>query len=217
LLDLAEADRAAGVMLVHGTVVCGSVVIGHAWLESNREAYDAVPHVTMPVAQYVAERGAVAERRYAFKEASRIMLTENHYGPWHEGADSNAHNAVMMTTHGGAKIAVDVKIAPLIRRLWDLGIETVQSCQEIEPGTAYIGFPNIAVARKFIRMGKPRERSRDRYYKPVLIGDRLSLAQLKAMGQEYMRAHCTVPFPTGDIPHLIKAFRSTARRPGSRP
>jgi len=218
LHDLAEADRATGVILVHGTVALDSVVIGHAWLESDGEAYDAADHVTMPVAEYVAERGAVAERRYAFKEASVEMLTKNHYGPWHEGAVSNTHKAVMMTTHGGAKIAVDVKIAPLIRRIWDFGIATVQSCQEIEPGTAYIAFPNIAAARKFIRMGRPRERARDRYYyKPVVIGDRLSLAQLKAMGQEYMHAHCTVPFPAKDIPHLFKAFRSAERRPGSHP
>jgi hypothetical protein len=111
-------------------------------------------------------------------------------------------------SHGDAKIAVDVKIAPLIRRLWDSGIDTVQSCQEIEPGTAYIGFPNIAVARRFIRMGRP-QRSRSRYYyNPIVVGDRFSLAELKAMGQEYMRAYCSVPFPAKDIPHLINAFRS---------
>jgi hypothetical protein len=37
----------------------------------------------MPVAQYVAERGAVAERRYTVKQAADIMRTEKHYGPWH--------------------------------------------------------------------------------------------------------------------------------------
>jgi hypothetical protein len=72
--------------------------------------------------------------------------------------------------HGDAKIAIDVKIAPLIRKLWDSGIDTVQSCQENEPGTAYIGFPSIAVARRFIRIGRPQERSRDRYYNQSWLG-----------------------------------------------
>jgi len=118
----------------------------------------------------------------------------------------NTHKTVKMV-HGGDKIAVDVKIAPLIRALWDFGIETVQSCQEIEPGTAYIGFPSRAVARKFIRVGRPKDYSRDPYYyKPVVVGDRFTLAELKAMKQEYMRTYCTVPFPAKDIPRLIKAF-----------
>jgi hypothetical protein len=38
------------------------------------------------------------------------------------------------------------------------------------------------------------------------------LAELKAMGQEYTRAYCSVPFPAKDIPHLIRAFRSKERR-----
>ena len=57
--DLANADRAAGVILVHGTVVFESVVIAHAWLEGDGKAYDAVAHVSMTVAQHVAERGFV--------------------------------------------------------------------------------------------------------------------------------------------------------------
>jgi hypothetical protein len=122
----------------------------------------------------------------------------------------------MKMVHGGAKIAVDVNIAPLIRTLWNSGwahrvisgIETVQSCQEIEPGTAYIGFPSRAVARKFIRAGRPKDYSRDPYYyKPVVVRDRFTLAELKAMGQEYLRDCCSVPFPAKEIPRLIRAFR----------
>jgi hypothetical protein len=46
--------------------------IGHACLESNNEAYDAVSHETMPIAQYVAEHGAIAERRYTLDEACKV-------------------------------------------------------------------------------------------------------------------------------------------------
>jgi hypothetical protein len=65
-----------GLVLVHGAVMVGASVIGHAWLESDGEAYDAVDHVTMPIAQYVAEQGAVAERRYTLKEAYQMMRAE---------------------------------------------------------------------------------------------------------------------------------------------
>jgi hypothetical protein len=85
LIDLAKADSASDVVLVHGAVMFGASVIGHAWLESDSEAYDAVDHVTMPT-QYVAEQGAVAEQRYTLKEAYQMMCAEKHYGPWHEGA-----------------------------------------------------------------------------------------------------------------------------------
>jgi len=57
--------------------------------------------------------------------------------------------------------------------------------------------------------------SRSRYYyNPIVVGDRFSLARLKAMGQEYMRAYCMVPFPAKELRHLIKVFRSKERRPG---
>jgi hypothetical protein len=88
LLDLNDAGKADGVTLVHGTVASphDGFPIAHAWLEGGDESYDAVDHVTIPVAQYVAERGAVAERRYAVKEAAQIMCAENHWRPWHETA-----------------------------------------------------------------------------------------------------------------------------------
>jgi hypothetical protein len=84
LFDLNDAGKADGVTLVHGTVAspAGGFPIEHAWLEGGGEAYDAVDHVTMPVAQYVAERGAVAERRYTLKEA--CARPERYFGPWHE-------------------------------------------------------------------------------------------------------------------------------------
>ena len=64
-------------------------VAGHAWLEGDGEVYDPVDHVTMPVVQYIAERGAVAERRYTLKEVSSLLMGPekiDHAGPWHESA-----------------------------------------------------------------------------------------------------------------------------------
>jgi hypothetical protein len=99
LFDLDDAGKADGVTLVHGTVAspCDGFPISHAWLEGHGEAYDAVDHVTMPVAQYVAERGAVAERRYTLKEACSIVCTEGHYhyDPWHQGGSLEALKRIM--------------------------------------------------------------------------------------------------------------------------
>jgi hypothetical protein len=88
LRDLDDAGKADGVNLVQGTVaspIDGSA-FAHAWLEGHGEAYDAVDHVTMLVAQYVAERGAVAERRYRLEEANKLGCTKGHWGPWHNTA-----------------------------------------------------------------------------------------------------------------------------------
>jgi hypothetical protein len=84
LFDLRDDGKADGVVLVHGTVASSGygLPIEHAWLEGGGEAYDAVAHVTLPIAQYVAERGAVAERRYTLKEV--CARTDRHFGPWHE-------------------------------------------------------------------------------------------------------------------------------------
>ena len=87
LFDIQYAGNADGVTLVHGTVKSPlrGIPIGHAWLESEDEAYDAVTHKTMPIAQYYAEQGAVAERRYTLQEMSKILLGGvKHFGPWHE-------------------------------------------------------------------------------------------------------------------------------------
>jgi hypothetical protein len=90
LLNLAQAGHADGVTLVHGTISVMGGPIGHAWLESDGEAYDAVAHETMPIAQYVAEHGAIAERRYTLDEALKVSQAQkpryyerHHYGPWH--------------------------------------------------------------------------------------------------------------------------------------
>jgi hypothetical protein len=87
LFDLHDANKADGVVLVHGTMTLKSGTIAdHAWLEGDGDVYDAVDHVTMPVAQYAAKRGAIAERRYTAKEVSSLVMRNeiDHYGPWHD-------------------------------------------------------------------------------------------------------------------------------------
>lgn len=51
---------------------------------------------------------------------------------------------------GGATAEVDIKLAPLIRGLYDAGILTCMSCQEIEPGITWLMFPRIKYALVFV-------------------------------------------------------------------
>ena len=89
LRDLDDAGNADAVTLVHGTVRTRSGPTPHAWLGSDYEAYDAVAHEIMPIDQYVAVHGAIAERRYSLKEANEISRRQGwHYGPWHDPWES---------------------------------------------------------------------------------------------------------------------------------
>lgn len=65
--------------LVHGTL---ESCIGHAWLEKEGTVYDRF----MPIAQYIEEYAALAERRYSAKEAAEAMLSAKRatWGPWHK-------------------------------------------------------------------------------------------------------------------------------------
>jgi hypothetical protein len=48
------------------------------------------------------------------------------------------------------RISVDVEMAPLLRKVWRLGIETWASCQDFDgSGQAYIVFPVPGLARHF--------------------------------------------------------------------
>jgi hypothetical protein len=88
MLDIHDAGNVDKVTLVHGIVRFDRLTLcAHAWLESeDGEAYDAVRHVIMPIAQYYKERGAIVERRYTLREAGLVMEETWTYGPWHQTA-----------------------------------------------------------------------------------------------------------------------------------
>lgn len=48
------------------------------------------------------------------------------------------------------KIEVDEGIAPLLKAMWDLGIETCNSCQENTPGIIWIEFSRVGDAEIFL-------------------------------------------------------------------
>jgi hypothetical protein len=109
---------------------------------------------------------------------------------------SHTHDTVKVHCSwlGGCDIDIDVKLAPLIRRLWDLAIETNESCQEARPGEACIEFPGTSDVEDFLSVA-PRN------YK-------VDLETLDAIkdGKRHIRVRLLVYFPTKDIPRLVKAF-----------
>jgi len=52
------------------------------------------------------------------------------------------HRAVIVEV-GVWREEIDEALAPLVREIWLAGIETMMSCQEVEPGIAWIEFPAV--------------------------------------------------------------------------
>ena len=75
------------VVLIHGTVDSPKIGrIGHAWVltPSNGRIYDPVLDQWYGAARYKATWSALEEARYYRTDAIRMLLTEGHFGPWHD-------------------------------------------------------------------------------------------------------------------------------------
>jgi hypothetical protein len=62
------------------------------------------------------------------------------------------HPTTLCSHPGGEEIGIDTRLAPLIRSLWRLAIQTSACCQEAElrKGKAYIAFETIKDAERFL-------------------------------------------------------------------
>ena len=109
---------------------------------------------------------------------------------------SHTHETVKVTCHwlGGCDIDIDVKLAPLIRQLWDQAIETNACCQEARPGEACIEFPGTGDVENFLAVA-PRNYEVD-----------LETSDAIRDGKRHVRVRLLVYFPTKDIPRLVKLF-----------
>ena len=109
---------------------------------------------------------------------------------------SHTHDTVKVNCPwlGGCDIDIDVKLAPLIRRLWDLTIQTNECCQEARPGEACIEFPGTGDVEDFLAVA-PRN-----YKVDLETWDGIK------DGRRHVRVRLRVYFPTKDIPRLVKAF-----------
>lgn len=58
---------------------------------------------------------------------------------------------------------VDESMAPLLSQLWEQGIRTFASCQELETGEAYIAFTTTDDAQRFLQLLVPNARYTDHF------------------------------------------------------
>jgi len=68
-----------------------------------------------------------------------------------ESDDDRKHKAVYVRV-GDQEAEIDAAIAPLIREMWEAGIETVMSCQEDGNGLVWIEFPSEEDLANFLDM-----------------------------------------------------------------
>lgn len=74
------------------------------------------------------------------------------------------HSAVIVEV-GPWRAEIDEALAPLIREIWKAGIETEMSCQETEPGIAWIEFASVEHLCRFLNAAVYHERESDSLYK----------------------------------------------------
>jgi hypothetical protein len=92
-------------------------------------------------------------------------------------------------------VDIDAKLAPLIREVWRLGIDTCQCCQERWPGMAEIEFPGTAEAAEFL------------YFAQQDYCTELERWDEGEDGEHAIGLRLVVHVPLADVPRLVKAFK----------
>jgi len=65
---------------------------------------------------------------------------------------SDVKHPAVICEHNGQTVSIDKELYPLIRQMWDAGIETLKSCQECPEGFFYIMLPGIEDFTKFMNI-----------------------------------------------------------------
>ena len=87
---------------------------------------------------------------------------------------SGRHHPAVVVEFGELREEIDVKIAPLILEIWKAGIQTMMSCQETNPGFAWIEFDSPEDLLRFLNLVTEHEVGIDVLYNrvnPQLRGD----------------------------------------------
>jgi hypothetical protein len=95
------------------------------------------------------------------------------------------------------KVRIDEGIAPLIAELWKAGIKTTMSCEENRPGVMWILFPHTWFAELFLTAVAPSN---------VLKWDYKLHPEIFLKERVY-HFSCSIRFPKGDYPVLLKRMR----------
>jgi hypothetical protein len=105
-----------------------------------------------------------------------------------------AKHETVPVQHGKVLIDIDAALAPLIRVLWDRGIDTYQCCQEARPGEACIQFPGTNEVEEFLYLAKAR-------YKVEL-----EVVDESRDGEHRIGVSLLVYFPPEDVPRLVESL-----------
>jgi hypothetical protein len=68
---------------------------------------------------------------------------------------------------GSWRAEIDVTLAPLIREIWIAGIETMMSCQETQPETAWVEFVSVEETLRFLNLVTHFESGVDTLYNRI--------------------------------------------------
>jgi hypothetical protein len=79
---------------------------------------------------------------------------------------ARAHKAITVRV-GNMRAQIDTLLAPLIREIWKSGINTVMSCQETEPGIAWIEFEAVDDLVHFLNIVAEYEEGVDTLYNRI--------------------------------------------------
>jgi hypothetical protein len=94
-------------------------------------------------------------------------------------------------------IPIDVKLAPLLKAMWALGLETTASCQEAQPGMARLNFCHIWDVEHFLTIAGRRFHVHLDYAYEDATPD---------YDEPYVQVWLSVFFPTKEIASLVPRF-----------
>src|SRR5262249_18565268 len=81
-------------------------------------------------------------------------------------ANERSHKAIVLKV-GHQEAEIDKLLVPLIRQIWKAGIETIMSCQEVEPGICWIEFEPDQL-EKFLNIIAKYEDGADTLYNRIV-------------------------------------------------
>jgi hypothetical protein len=140
-------------------------------------------------------------------------------------SENRKHRAVKVCV-GRMREEIDERIAPLVREIWKAGIRTIMSCQETEPGIAWIEFDSVADLIRFLNVVAQYEEGVDTLYNRInrrRVGPtstscwefQLNLLDCGFSPQDDDRyegpadflVSVGVYFPQGDLPVLVRRMK----------
>lgn len=111
----------------------------------------------------------------------------------------------------GMDVRIDEMLAPLIKKLWQYGILTINCCQENRPGIAWIQFASPFDALNFLNVVAPKKNLMyDRMTCEGEFGSWEYKCHVRDEQGEFNFA-ISIRFPLTDLPAIMLAFKDDKR------